>query len=198
MEEWRSGKDSRGRVAEDQWKMVMQGTKVWTWLVRRPGTAYFAELAFHACTMRPCRVSHQVLHLDSSLKYSLGHSDRTSRVSGLCSILPLTSSGSSLKQPSQRTSQVVPSDSLHIRLGQPLHAPGDLFNILTTSTRCCPPWLTLTLLCSMQKGYQSARKTSSRASLPPRSWPSTSDGTGPRTWLSLLLATLMTPRRWWA
>ncbi|KAL3146657.1 hypothetical protein ABBQ32_000885 [Trebouxia sp. C0010 RCD-2024] len=27
MEEWRSGKDSRGRVAEDQWKMVMQGTK---------------------------------------------------------------------------------------------------------------------------------------------------------------------------
>ena len=28
MEEWRSGKDSRGRVAEDQWKMVMHGTKV--------------------------------------------------------------------------------------------------------------------------------------------------------------------------
>lgn len=28
MEEWRSGKDSRGRVAEAQWKLVMQGTKV--------------------------------------------------------------------------------------------------------------------------------------------------------------------------
>ena len=32
MEEWRSGKDSRGRVAEAQWKMVMHGTKVWTQL----------------------------------------------------------------------------------------------------------------------------------------------------------------------
>ena len=28
MEEWRSGKDSRGRVAEAQWKLMMQGTKV--------------------------------------------------------------------------------------------------------------------------------------------------------------------------
>lgn len=28
MEEWRSGKDSKGRVAEAQWKLVMQGTKV--------------------------------------------------------------------------------------------------------------------------------------------------------------------------
>ncbi len=28
MEEWRSGKDSRGRVAEAQWKLIMQGTKV--------------------------------------------------------------------------------------------------------------------------------------------------------------------------
>ena len=28
MEEWRSGKDSRGRVAEAQWKMVMHGTQV--------------------------------------------------------------------------------------------------------------------------------------------------------------------------
>lgn len=27
MEEWRSGKDSRGRVAEAQWKLMMQGTK---------------------------------------------------------------------------------------------------------------------------------------------------------------------------
>ncbi|KAA6421450.1 MAG: chloroplast processing enzyme, partial [Trebouxia sp. A1-2] len=27
MEEWRSGKDSRGRVAEAQWKLIMQGTK---------------------------------------------------------------------------------------------------------------------------------------------------------------------------
>ena len=28
MEEWRSGKDSRGRVAEAQWRLIMQGTKV--------------------------------------------------------------------------------------------------------------------------------------------------------------------------
>ena len=28
MEEWRAGKDSRGRVAEAQWRLIMQGTKV--------------------------------------------------------------------------------------------------------------------------------------------------------------------------
>ena len=28
MEEWRLGKDSRGRTSEAQWKLIMQGCKV--------------------------------------------------------------------------------------------------------------------------------------------------------------------------
>ena len=62
MEEWRSGKDSRGRVAEAQWKMVMQGTKVHTQLAC-PALLSCCQPFISACS-RSCHLSCRLLSLD--------------------------------------------------------------------------------------------------------------------------------------